>query len=56
MLKECKKNKVTTKELNDAIEMLETEIKFGNDLMALDALKELPPNVSEFICKKTFKY
>lgn len=44
--KECKKNKVAAKEVNEAVQMLQTEIKFGNDLMALDALRNLPQEVT----------
>ncbi|GLV42421.1 Puratrophin-1-like [Carabus blaptoides fortunei] len=37
--KECKKHKIDDNEVKEAIEMLKTEMRLGNDLMAFDAIK-----------------
>lgn len=37
--KECKKHNIKSKDVEEAILMLKTEIRLGNDLMALDAIK-----------------
>lgn len=37
--KECKKHNIKSKDVEEAILMLKKEIRLGNDLMALDAIK-----------------
>lgn len=39
LAKECKKHKIDDTEVKEAIEMLKTEMRLGNDLMAFDAIK-----------------